>query len=284
MAVPDAVAPPGRTGCMAARATHSSALEARLELLAGRGLVALTGVLDDAALAALTAAVDRAYEHELRRGGTAADGSLHLLEFLGRDPAFLGLLDVEPVLELVAASLGWNIQVYHCHLDVHPPLPAAAPWRWRWHQDGGRQQSDLGRGARLSLKACFVLSDLSEPGRGNMLVLPGSQRLRRLAFRETDPPGAVPVLAAPGTALVFDPRLWHARGDNRSQITRKLLFLAYGYRWLRPRGNPLDELAGARLRPLRRQLLGGAVSEHGHWFPTADDVPLRAWLEARRKP
>jgi ectoine hydroxylase len=269
---------------MAACATPVSALDARLELLAGRGLVTLQGVLDDASLRRLTAAVDRVYEQELRRGGAAADGSLHLLEFLGRDPSFLALLDLEPVLELVAACLGWNIQVYHSHLDVHPPLPAAAPWRWRWHQDGGRQHSDLGRRARLSLKVCFVLSDLSEPGRGNMLVLPGSQQLRRLSLREADPPGAVPVLAAPGTAVVFDPRLWHARGENRSQITRKLLFLAYGYRWLRPRGSPLDELAGARLSPLRRQLLGGAVSQHGHWFPTADDVPLRAWLEARRKP
>ena len=84
------------------------------------------------------------------------------------------------------------------------------------------------------------LTDLSAPGRGNMMVIPGSH-LQNTLPRPPDPQrpgpppaGAIELLAEPGTAVVFDRRLWHARSDNRSPLTRKALFLAYTYRWVRP--------------------------------------------------
>ena len=75
---------------------------------------------------------------------------------------------------------------------------------------------------------------------------------------------------------MFDRRLWHARGDNVSEVTRKALFYAYTYRWIRPR----DELRLASelleaATPTRRQLLGTGTSAIGHWIPTEEDVPLR---------
>jgi hypothetical protein len=42
----------------------------------------------------------------------------------------------------VWSLLGWNIHVYHSHLDVHPPLPARRPFRFEWHQDGGLAGAD----------------------------------------------------------------------------------------------------------------------------------------------
>jgi ectoine hydroxylase len=258
-------------------------LPALLDLLDRDGIVTLPGVVGPTALERLTDALDRVYAEHARKRAVAADGSLHLLEFLGHDRSFPELVDVERVLRVVAGGLGWNIQVYHSHLDVHPPQRGREPPTWRWHRDGGRQQADLGpRAPRLSLKVAYPLSDLTAPGRGNMLVLPGSHRLGRLKpSAGADPLGAVPVLAAPGSAVVFDPRLWHARGHNRSATTRKLLFLAYSYRWVRPRGDPLAGIDATELDPLRRQLLGGAASEHGHWFPREEDVPLRRWIESR---
>ena len=43
--------------------------------------------------------------------------------------------------------------MYHSHLDVHPREDAASR-RWRWHQDGGRQNLELETDPRprLSLK------------------------------------------------------------------------------------------------------------------------------------
>ncbi len=114
-------------------------------------------------------------------------------------------------------------------------------------------------------------------------MLPGSHRLNRLDGRELGirPREAVPVLGKPGTAVVFDRRLWHARSDNHSALTRKVIFLGYTYRWIRPRDDAVVP-AATRLRcsPIRRQLLGDGTSRTGYWIPTEDDVPLRAVLQS----
>jgi ectoine hydroxylase-related dioxygenase (phytanoyl-CoA dioxygenase family) len=193
------------------------------------------------------------------------------------------------VLELVCGVLGWNIHMYHCHLDIHPP--AAGPCvLWRWHQDGGRQNLEIETDPRprLSVKVGWFLTDTAGAGRGNLRVIPGSHLRNSLARPERadlpgpPPPGAVDVLAGPGTAVVFDRRIWHARGDNTSRITRRALFLGYTFRWIRGRDSyPTSEPWFRALSPVRRQLLGASMSVDGHWLPAGEDVPLRAWMTER---
>ena len=141
------------------------------------------------------------------------------------------------------------------------------------------------------MKVAWCLSDASRPGRGNLQVIPGSHRRDQLARPEHAdvvyplPDGATEVLASPGTAVVFDRRLWHARSDNRSRTTGRALFLAYTYRWVRPRDRyPESAARFAGLSPLRRQLLGAAATAEGHWLPADADVPLRAWMRERGFP
>ena len=267
-----------------------------------RGFALVPGAVPDELLADLVQAVDRIYGQERRAGRLALDGSLHLLGAVARDEVFLELLDLPATFPLVCGALGWNIHMYHSHLDVHPavkrPVREADQWResggtgrfpplpnqpWRWHQDGGRQNLELETEPRprLSVKVAVFLSDVSRPDRGNLLVLPGSHRRNHLPGRENgaQPRGATPVLAEPGTAVVFDRRLWHARSDNHSRVTRKVVFLGYTYRWIRPRDDAVvrpDVLA--RSSPIRRQLLGDGTTLTGYWIPTDDDVPLRAAL------
>jgi hypothetical protein len=132
---------------------------------------------------------------------------------------------------------------------------------------------------RVSRSRSPTSSDCSQPGRGNMMVIPGSHHQDTLRRPQDGvihtPPGAQSVLARPGDALAFDRRLWHSRSHNGSSHTRVAIFCAYTYRWIRPRGEYPLLLAGADLPPCRRQLLGGAVSALGHWQPEAADVPLR---------
>ena len=49
------------------------------------------------------------------------------------------------------------------------------PFRFDWHQDGGRQNREIETipRPRLSVKLPYCLSDVSEPGRGNLKVVPG---------------------------------------------------------------------------------------------------------------
>jgi ectoine hydroxylase-related dioxygenase (phytanoyl-CoA dioxygenase family) len=214
---------------------------------------------------------------------------VHALEVLDRDPVLAELLVAPAVLPLVCSALGWNIHVYHSHVDVHPPLPVAPEPAWRWHQDGGRQNLEIETRPvrpRLSIKVGFFLSDASRPGRGNMLVIPGSHRRNTLPRPERpelafpQPDGAVEVRAAPGTACVFDRRIWHGRSPNLSAITRKVVFLGFTYRWIRPRHEHTPD-AHPGLDPVQRQLLGASASQLGYWIPDDEDVPLRAWMRER---
>jgi ectoine hydroxylase len=108
---------------------------------------------------------------------------MHLMGFLHRDKVFLELLELPTVFPLVWGILGWNIHAYHHHIDVHPPIPADVRKTWRWHQDGGRQNLEIETEPvrpLLSIRTAFYLSDLSEPGRGNFMCIPGSHKTSRL--------------------------------------------------------------------------------------------------------
>ena len=131
-----------------------------------------------------------------------------------------------------------------------------------------------------SVPACLA-TDTSVAGRGNFWVIPGSHlrdTLERPADGTGQPEGAVPVLAKPGTAVFFDRRLWHSASPNWSQITRKVLFYGYGYRWIRTKDDMTVQSLWETSDPIRRQLLGWGVNANGFYTPTDADVPLRVWL------
>jgi ectoine hydroxylase-related dioxygenase (phytanoyl-CoA dioxygenase family) len=254
--------------------------------LSSDGFQVVPGALSAATVARLNAALDRVYDEERQAGRVAEGDAMHMLGGIGRDDAFVDLVDQPAVFPAIWRELGWNIHVYHSHLDVTPPPRAGAPRQngWGWHQDGGRVNIDLESDPRprLSLKVAYWLSDVSEPGRGNMLVVPGSHERNTLP-RSEPPAGAMPVLASPGDALIFDRRLWHSRSENTSPHTRKAVFLAYTYRWIQPRDDFGIDPSGARfarLSPVRRQLLGESGGPRCRWGIGDEAVPLRAELSA----
>src|SRR6266436_4003473 len=113
---------------------------------------------------------------------------------------------------------------------------------------------------RLSLNIANYLTDAPAPVPANFHIIPGSHlqdRIERPTDGVSDPPGAMPVCVKPGAAVFFDRRLWHAASPNYSDISRKVLFFGYSYRWLRTKDDmtippELMECSG----PIRRQLFG----------------------------
>ncbi len=211
-------------------------------------------------------------------------GRLHLRDFLHDDPMFMDLLDWPTTFPKIWGILGWHIQLYLSHVDITSPWKAEQPLpkRLGWHQDSGRVNLEMEGDPRprLSVKVGYLLSDVTVPGRGNFCVVPGSHRRNRLQGpNDADPPAAMPVCVAPGTAVLFDRRLWHAPSPNTSTITRKAVFYGYSYRWLRPRDNLRIEDYPDCHDPIRRQLLGASRDGHGYSSPEPGDVPLKAWLE-----
>ena len=125
-------------------------------------------------------------------------------------------------------------------------------------------------------------TDTTETGRGNLHVLPGSHLQDEFPGQDRKAiiDGGVPVSVPSGTAVIFDRRLWHSGSHNYWCEPRRVLFYGYSSPWLRPRddmtvGHYLDGCA-----PIRQQLLGVTHSGgRGYTSPTAEDVPLRTWLE-----
>ncbi len=253
------------------------------------GMLSVEHALEPQHVAALTERLDRIYGRRLAEGHDPQK-ALFFPNFIPENELFLDLVDYPRTFPKAWGILGWNIFLYHCHLIVTPPSgePRPEPVKtFGWHQDSGRVNVEIEcrPRPRLSLKIAYFLSDASEPRRGNFWVVPGSHlwdTLERPPDGIGQPEGAVPVLAKPGTAVFFDRRLWHTASPNWSDVTRKVLFYGYGYRWLRTKDDMTVQQLWERCDPVRRQLLGDGVNCNGHFTPTDADVPLRGWLREHR--
>jgi ectoine hydroxylase len=258
------------------------------------GYLIIRGALEPDEVRAARDALDRLYAAETRAGSLGPNGSMHVLSAAANCPEVVGLIDHPATFRYVWSVLGWNIHVYHSHLDVHPPAPEREPFRFEWHQDGGRQNREIETTPRprLSVKLAYWLSDVSKPGRGNLKVVPGSHLRNwidgppRRDIVWPDPDGAVEITAEPGDAVFFDRRIWHARSPNHSTYVRKAVFFGYTYRWTAIR----DVIAPLRrsdwfgqLTPVQQQLLGGLPASDGDhaWGHYPEDTPLYGWLKDR---
>jgi ectoine hydroxylase len=266
------------------------------------GFLVIRGALSEPEVAFYADALDRVYAAQQAAGRLSPDGAMHLLGAVTHCPEVAGLIDHPRAFPLVWSMLGWNVHIYHSHLDVHPPIPPIRrprPFRFEWHQDGGRQnrEMDTDPRPRLSVKLAFWLSDVSEVGRGNLKVVPGSHTRNRIdgpPRRDVpwpDPEGAIEVCVRPGDVVLFDRRLWHARSDNYSGVTRKVMFFGYTLRWIAIR-DEIETLHAspqfASLGPVRRQLLGGigpgldGQPDGDHrWGHYPQTTPLHAFLQGR---
>jgi hypothetical protein len=251
-----------------------------------RGFFIVENAVPDDFRLRLIEGVDKVYAQE-RANGLGPYENLFYPNFLPEHGSFVELVDWPTTFPKVWGILGWNIYSYHCHLGVTPPLSPDAPrdkQRLGWHQDSGRvnREMEFHPRPRLSLKIAFVLSDLSEPGRANFCIVPGRQLEDELTFPEDEtanPPEAMPVCAPAGSAVFFDRRLWHSASPNHSDITRKILFLGYSYRWLRPKDNFEVDALREQSPPIRAQLLGAGDGANNFYNPEEGTVPLKEWLK-----
>jgi len=230
--------------------------------------------------------VDGAYRKE--KGMGPYDRS-NLLDFIGKDDLFLELLDWPQTLPKVWGILGWNIQLYHTHMVVTPTEEAGKTLGKdgpgvRFHQDSGRLNAEMESNPRprVSLKVAFFLTDLTEQGRGNFYVVPGSHLRNDFPGEDSKvaPNEAVPVLVRAGSAVFFDRRIWHSASANYWHTPRRVLFYGYSYRWLRPRDDVDVAHYLDRCDPIQKQLLGVSPSGgFGYTSPKDEDVPLKGWIE-----
>jgi len=284
-----------------------------------KGYIILENFFTQDELDRLLAATDEVAATVRQSKGLGSGDPFAIRNALAHHEAFLDLIDHPRMLPLVVDAIGWNIQIRTTHLDYRPPYPkdleagAVGTGKGADHQVGYRNvlwHPDLanlfeavsldGRLPFMELKVFYVLSDLTESNCGNLWMAPGShkrtpQELRDMEYK-VDSAEAVELRLPAGAAVLWRTAVWHCVGPNLSQQTRKIMHIGYHHRWLRPTDYlQQDPALIARSSPIRRQLLGALPSggnplgddpdfhpSSQYWLTqNRDDVPLRAWYEAR---
>jgi hypothetical protein len=189
------------------------------------GLALLAGQLDGPRLEQARAATYAAAEDDRREGRKAdrfgldyGDGNVRVWNILNRAPVFRELVQLPVVLELLQEVIGWpallgnisaNIALPGSEGGVLHPDQIFVPRPWPPDPQG--------------MNFAWLLDDFT-PDNGATEVVPGSH----MAGDDVDPAAlegaAVPVVAPAGTLMVFESRVWHRTGSNRSASPRAALF------------------------------------------------------------
>ncbi len=262
--------------------------EAERQAFEQDGYFIVENALDPDHVEKLVEATDRIdAEYSKKEGYVRTEkGFLFVDDFVGKDKVYIDLVDWYRTFPKVFGILGWNIQLYHSHLNVTYTRESEDKQDkvLGWHQDSDRMCKEIDNvfpQPRFSLKVGYFLSDCSEPGRGNFHLIPGSHLKKNIEFpnddRSDEIEDGIPVLVPPGSAVFFDRRIWHSASANYWEHSRKVLFYGYSYRWIRPRDNMTVDSEG--MDPIRQQLYGASVTGgRGYTSPKDDDVPLRTWI------
>ena len=237
------------------------------------GYLVLPGFLAPDHVALLTQRLERVIERRRRlaaaqaptNGVTDAEGpNTRIFHILEDDPAFLDLIDYAPLMPYAHAFL---IRNPHFHASDAIWEVGASDRPPQWHPDGGYLRVLARPTPMMQLKVGYYLSDMREPGRGNLMLVPGSHRSEAEPSPEQRAgydtmPGAIQVCGPPGTAFMFHNAVWHTRGPcTDPNGLRIMLYYAYEHGFML--GNPehwsYSKAFYAGLSPERRALFHGFV-------------------------
>jgi ectoine hydroxylase-related dioxygenase (phytanoyl-CoA dioxygenase family) len=228
-----------------------------------QGFIHLPGLLDPDLVTRVRDAFNRASDDYCERwqrdvsAGRTSSAFYDIPDILDRDPAFIELVDYEPLLPILLETVGDDIQLNHTHARVFPPGKTfTAPW----HSDLADVLGiDLAHSINFFVKVHFYFEDLL-PNQGCLAFIPGTHRLPAGAPRpmiSPDSPVAVTIVPKAGDAVLFNTHVMHMALDNTSPKPRKSIIYAYSHFWLKNYANavPSDVMKYATTR-LKRQMFG----------------------------
>ena len=197
-------------------------------------------------------------------------------------------MDEPTLLPLIVNILGYNIQLHLSHLTEKRYNPNVQPARQSngWHQDGPVPLFPNVGGVTplFYVKICYILSDLSEPNRGNTSVIPQSgDRPYSLIFKEDGGvEDAVQICGEPGDVFIFSQNIWHSPSPNFSTLTRRQLFMGYSYLWMKPLDyHHVSDHLLENASPVRTQLLGQVDEDPFKYYVVTNleqELPLKSYL------
>lgn len=217
--------------------------EGALTLLARDGAVAFDGLMDAATVdglrAGLEAAVDQCAAILRRKGMTVLDaGIAH--HALAADPRFPAFVETMPAAAVVEAFLGGSFTLNSFGGLLNRP-EATGAYLHNWHRD--LRAFHAGDELHLMLNMLVTLDPFTTENGGTLLDL-GSHRVLERAEDER----RTALFTAPaGSVLLFDSRLLHAAGPNRSGQIRRALTLTFTPPYFKPQMDHVKQLGAARV-------------------------------------
>ncbi len=208
-----------------------------------RGYCVVREALDGEAVERIRAVCDRIADEGGPRGryiDPRYEDKLEYRDIVSLDPVFRQVMVNPRVFPLIARLLGPNLHLISSHFIYKMSRPPSGiRRRGMWHRDVLGVTHDLGPAGvpMMSVRAGYYLTPVDEVNSGITLFSPGSHLLEEplVADPDNDDPAAIirpPV--APGDALIWENRTYHAVEENTSGRTRKALMFQYAFRWLRP--------------------------------------------------
>lgn len=148
--------------------------------------------------------------------------------YKGFPVSFIELIEHPPILERGRAVFGSQLQLLQYDLLRQGPN-STMPER-SWHRDfsfpGERP---------LAINTIIMLDNMTED-RGPTRVIPGTHRGELFPPQDkiNEPlPGEVAVYAEPGDGVFINAPIWHTGGRNKTDGTRRGIYIYYGYWWLK---------------------------------------------------
>ena len=213
------------------------------------GYLVLEEFLDQDHVSALIGALGRAMQRRrrLQEQGTPHSGmtqikgekSTRIFYILDEDPLLLEMLDWPAIWPYVTGLL--NALPHHHASDAileysSDLIGQGMGWHIDGHDEGFR---NLGpQIPLLQLKIGYYLSDMTQPGQGNLCIVPGSHKAAYEPDQEDlqrgeKSAGIAEICAPAGTAILFHNALWHSGGPfTREDGLRCMLYYAYEHPWM----------------------------------------------------
>ena len=241
-----------------------------IEQLAEQGYLIREALFQGAQLEGLRAALDEVEAAELGEGVTTIIrsgqfGGWFPRYLMDKHPAFLELLDFEPMLSVARAVLGPFVRIRNAGGRVSYPGEPNQETHWHLHRRTIPKPLPAFFSFPHTLDFLIYLDELKDAN-GTLAIVPGSH------LRIHDPlpadcyddlPGQKLVRGPAGTCIIMHSNLWHRALPTRPDgEKRRLLILTYGPTWMRysPFGmKPEDSLVDALLdeaSPETKELLG----------------------------
>jgi len=274
--------------------TEADLALAHLDRLETDGYVILSNPLGDDFFGVIEEAALRAEKESNTKPGTSDfDGvrTLRTMGMLAQDRIYEELVIHPAILGIVESQLGADCQLGSVNLFTIMPGETIQPM----HSDHSLQPRRCPGVDTTRLVPGYVailaITDFTAANGGTRIV-PGSHKWEPLDLEHHGDLGTHieyaghrgRVVAAEmerGDVLIFDSRIWHGGGVNRSKDRRRSgLFFAYWAGWLRADENNLLLLSKDRIRsmPRRLQELVGLSRFDGHWGHFAGRDPMD-WLD-----